>query len=234
MTTLRNTSTTSQRRGLDLVGFPCTALPAAVPPPSMVIFLLWHAVLPSEFASTQTYAEVEVKEGWFPPLWRVARPPQGRELLIPSDFIDLTAPATWFVKQGAHNLEGQLKIALGPALDWPIVYFTSFKEGQSLEQARAIALEWVQKQPASERLGRVPVEAVFTRMFGRNSVLLDPICKLVQIRQHLYAMFGLLGYELDSSCMRTHVVEIMRPISQDLRDIRARIMWRHARELGVV
>jgi hypothetical protein len=188
----------------------------------------------ADLASTETYYDASVEEGWFPPMWDVARPPTGREHLIPAEFVDLTQPSTWFVKQGSRDEHAVLKVTLGGKLDWPVVLFLGFKDDQSAHAARALALEWVLSQPASHRLDHVPVRSCLTRMFGRNNALLDPSCRLAQVRHGLYTMLGLLGYDLDPSNLRTPVVEIMRPIAQDMRDIKIRIMWRKAKEAGAV
>ena len=80
----------------------------------------------------------------------------------------------------------------------------------------------------------MPVRACLTRMFGRSDALLDPGCKLVEIRNALNTVMGLLGYDVDVSELRTPHVEVMRPIVQDLRDIKRRIEWNRARRLGAV
>ena len=196
--------------------------------------LVVAAVAALDLKSTASYEFPAVREGWYPPMWNVARPPRGREFLMPEDFVNLLEPSTWFIKQGKRDTDGVLKIALGGKLDWPVVLFNSIKAGQSLEAARATALEWAQSQPPSDRLNHVPVKACLQRMFGRNNALLDPLCKLVQVRQALYTLFGLMGYDLDNSCLRTPVIEIMRPVAEDLRDIKVRIMWRRARLAGAL
>ena len=80
--------------------------------------------------STETYPPLEVIEWWYPPMWNVARPPAGRELQIPVATIDLLSPASWFVKQGSSDGDGALRLHFGPKLDWDVVVFKSFREGQ--------------------------------------------------------------------------------------------------------
>jgi hypothetical protein len=112
---------------------------------------------------------------------------------------------------------------------------------QSVVGARATVMEWLQQQSVSggprgtgDHLTAVPVRSCLTRMFGRSNALLDPSCKLVEVRNAINTVLGLMGYDVDTSILRTPCIEVMRPIVQDLRDIRRRIEWNHARSIGAV
>lgn len=193
---------------------------------------------PDQFPrSTEVYAPPEVIEWWYPPMWTVARPPAGRALQVPFETINLLLSSTWFVKQGESDAGGALRLHIGAKLDWDVAVFPSFKEGQTVQTARAVVMEWIQAQQdsaAEPDLTKVPVKACLGRMFGRSNALLDAGCQLVRLRNSINTMLGLLGYDVDISDLRTANVEIMRPVVQDLRDIQRRIVWNRAKAMGAV
>jgi hypothetical protein len=186
------------------------------------------------FGSSATYPALPIVEWWYPPTWDAAKPPGGREKRDVAEFIDLTSPITWFVKQGSTDEQGLLRVMIGPKLDWDMCIFPHFKDGQTVTVARAFALEWISTQPDADSFRRVPVRSCLRRMIGRSNALLDPACVLSRTRDALNTAFGLLGYELDTTALRTPMVEIMRPIVEDLRLIRDRLLLRGAKRRGAM
>jgi hypothetical protein len=81
------------------------------------------------------------------------------------------ALALWVGWGGACLPGGALRLHIGAKLDWDVAVFPSFKEGQTVQTARAVVMEWIQAQQDSVRWGGAVVLSVQGLIRRRRSHL---------------------------------------------------------------